>query len=102
VTTVEFPNPTRGTLFVGANTTRKVHFAWTQGRALLCQPRFRALSAVSLLPWRSRLDDDDRTAARLIRAEVEPSRLCRLCFCQAFRDGYAVKYAAAETAAGTA
>lgn len=95
MTAVEFPTPSPGTLFVGVNTTEKVHFAWTQGRALLCQPRFRALRAIASLPWRSKLDDDDRTAARLVRVRVEPSRLCRRCFCETFRGAYAVRYAAA-------
>lgn len=84
----EFPPPRAGYLFLGRNTTRKVHFAWAQGRSLLCTARFRARSVVSALPGNSLLDDDERTADRLIKAAVRPADLCCSCFGERFRETY--------------
>lgn len=89
----KFPPPRAGYLFLCRNTTRKVHFAWAQGRSLLCTARFRAQSVVSSLPGNSLLDDDDRTADRLINAEVPPADLCRSCFGEQFREAYAKRCA---------
>jgi hypothetical protein len=91
---VEFPPPQAGRLFLGRNTTRNVHFAWTQGRNLLCARRFRALTVVGTLPIGSKLDDDGRTADRLLKANVPPADLCGVCFSKPFREAYAQKYAA--------
>jgi hypothetical protein len=90
---VEFPPPQAGRLFLGRNTSRKVHFAWTQGRNLLCARRFRALTVVSTLPIGSTLDDDNRTAGRLLKAGVPPAELCGACFGKPFREAYAQMYA---------
>lgn len=88
-----FPPPRAGHLFLCRNTTRKVHFAWAQGRSLLCTTRFRAQSVVSPLPGNSLLDDDERTTERLIKAEVRPADLCRSCFGEQFREKYAKRCA---------
>lgn len=88
-----FPHPRPGQLFVGRSTTKKVHFAWSQGRALLCRDALRALAAVVTLPAGSGLDDGDtRTVSRLLHAEVEPAQLCGNCFCAPFRQAYLVRY----------
>jgi hypothetical protein len=89
----KFPPPRAGHLFLCRNTTRKVHFAWAQGRTLLCTTRFRAQSVVSPLPRNSLLDDDERTTERLIEAEVRPADLCRACFGEQFREKYAKRCA---------
>jgi len=89
----EFPPPRAGHLFLCRNTTRKVHFAWAQGRSLLCTARFRAQSVVSPLPGNSLLDDDARTADRLIDAGVRSADLCRSCFGKEFREMYETRTA---------
>jgi len=85
----EFPAPVAGRMFLARNTTRKVHFAYTQGRALLCLRKFQALYPVSTLPVGSRLDEDPGTRRRLLLAGVKPEELCLVCFCDQFRSEYA-------------